>query len=111
MQMKFVRILYGTKPKYRWHELFEERSVLSVNEFYCFELIKFSLEALRQETRNSQKSLLATLKCENKYHKTSLELRGTKVMNVLLKRDLIAPKSLSSLTSQIVLRSSASSLY
>ena len=92
---------------YPSRELFVEIKVLSVYELYCFELIKFSLKALRQETpssplnnlykrmepsfptRNSKKGLLTTVKCQSKYQKTSLRLRGTKVVNALLKRGLI----------------------
>ena len=88
---------------------FEESKILLVYELYSFELIKFSLKALRQETpstylnniyrttesalqnRNSQKGLLATLECENKYQKTSLRQRGTQPISVLLKHDLIPP--------------------
>ena len=107
MQKKILRIIYGKKRDYPSRELFVESKVLSVYELYCFELIKFSLKALRQETpssplnnlykrmessfqtRNSQKGLLTTGKCKYKYQKTSLRLRGTKVVNVLLKRGLI----------------------
>ena len=108
-QKRMLRIIYGKKRDYPSHELFEESKILLVQELYSFELIKFSLKALRQETpstylnnfyrttesalqnRNSQKGLLATLECENKYQKTSLRLRGTQPINVLLKQDLIPP--------------------
>ena len=107
MQKKILRIIYGKKRDYPSRELFVESKVLSVYELYCFELIKFSLKALRQETpssplnnlykrmepsfptRNSKKGLLTTVKCQSKYQKTSLRLRGTKVVNALLKRGLI----------------------
>ena len=38
---------------YPSRELFVESKVLLVYELYCFELIKFSLKALRQETQSS----------------------------------------------------------
>ena len=103
MQKKILRIIYGKKRDYPSREIFVESEVLSVYELYCFELIKFSLRALRQETpsslnnlykrmepsfptRNSKKGLLSTVKCQSKYQETSLRLRGTKVVNALLKR-------------------------
>ena len=77
MQKKVLRIIYGKKCDYLPRELFVESKVLSVSELSCFELIKFSLKALRQqtpswllnlykrmesafETRNRQKGLLNT---------------------------------------------------
>ena len=53
MQKKILRIIYGKKRDYPSRELFVESKVLSVYELYCFELIKFSLKALRQETPSS----------------------------------------------------------
>ena len=42
-------------------------------------------------SRSSQRGLQVTLNCEKKYQKTSLRLKGTKLRNVSLKRDLITP--------------------
>ena len=88
---------------------FKGSELLSVYEFYCFELIKISLKSFRQETpssylnnlydtiestfqaRNTWKGLLTMLKCENIDHMTSFKLRGTKQSNFSLKRLLIHP--------------------
>ena len=48
------------------------------------------------QTGKSQKGLLVTLNCDYKYQKTSLKLWGTKLMNILLKRDSILQMSFSS---------------
>ena len=96
--------------KHRWESVYDDfyrMKILTVYELYAYDLLKFTLRSVnkvhadsslndlfskvvyQRRTRNSNKGFLKIPRSSNNLQRFSIQVRGSKLINFLLEKDIL----------------------